>query len=89
MEQGAMRNALENFIGTVEATGGVCLDEEGHYVPVADPEWMDLGGAYLVACAALHRQPMIVAQNGHEDVEDDGDRRPRKQPRPENGSTAL
>ena len=67
-----MRNALENFIGTVEATGGVLLDEEGHYVPVADPQWMDLGDAYLLACEALQRQPTIVATSDREEVVDEG-----------------
>lgn len=45
----ALEAALREFIKTVEATGGVNLECE----PNADPEWLDLGHAYVAACDAL------------------------------------
>jgi hypothetical protein len=48
------------FIQTVEATGGVTLTDRG-YEPVADPDWLDLGDAYIAACKHLGRQPKLVA----------------------------
>lgn len=54
--------ALLAFIDTVEATGGVTeQDEEGEQGgggPAGDPEWLDLGEAYRLACAALGRKPV-------------------------------
>jgi hypothetical protein len=70
----AMRSALEAFIGTIEATGGCVRPErrtinldgqeivefEGHLpVPAADEDWPDLAAAYILACQALGRQPMV------------------------------
>jgi hypothetical protein len=70
----AMRSALEAFIGTIEATGGcvrpgrrtISLDGqeivefEGHLpVPAADEDWPDLADAYILACRALGREPMV------------------------------
>ena len=49
--------ALIEFCDTIEAAGGVALDQQGLYVPVGDPEWVDLGEAYLDACLALDRLP--------------------------------
>ena len=70
----AMRAALEAFIGTIEATGGCVrpgrrtispdgqeiVEFEGHLpVPAADEDWPDLADAYLLACRALGREPMV------------------------------
>jgi hypothetical protein len=70
----AMRSALEAFIGTIEATGGCVRPErrtihlggqeivefEGHLpVPAADEDWADLADAYILACRALGREPML------------------------------
>ncbi len=41
--------ALEKFVATVKATGG--LDHHG--APKADPEWLDLGDAYTAAKSAI------------------------------------
>jgi len=48
--------ALMQFVNTIENTGG--LENDG-VSPVGDPEWIDLGDAYVKACAALDRKPMI------------------------------
>ena len=45
----------ELFCLTVEATGGVRKDEAGYYVPAIDPEWIDLGEAYVAMCRTLGR----------------------------------
>ena len=76
----AMRTALEAFIGTIEATGG-CIRprradvgtpdealialEDDRPVPAADEDWLDLADAYLLACRALGREPMV------QDADDD------------------
>jgi hypothetical protein len=70
----AMRSALKAFIETIEATGG-CIRpagvivgpggdemidfEDSRLVPVGDENWPDLGDAYILACRALGREPMI------------------------------
>jgi hypothetical protein len=60
--------ALENFCSTIEATGGVFKDpENGYWYPVGDPTWFDLGDAYLAACEALRRKPLIA----DDDIEGD------------------
>lgn len=53
-----IREALLQFCETIEATGGVKEDVDGYTCPVIDDEWIDLGEAYLSACAALGREPM-------------------------------
>lgn len=52
--------ALIEFCDTIEAAGGVARDQQGLHVPVGDPEWVDLGEAYLDACLALDRLPKIT-----------------------------
>lgn len=51
--------ALEMFRSTIEATGGVVLNSHGHYEPVGDQDWIDLGESYVRACEALGREPMV------------------------------
>jgi hypothetical protein len=70
----AMRSALEAFISTIEATGG-CIRPSGRTVgpsgeefivfeddrpvPAGDDSWPDLADAYLLACRAMGRAPVI------------------------------
>jgi hypothetical protein len=56
----ATTTALLAFVTTIESAGGVTTDSQGHTVPVADDEWIDLGDAYLQACKALRRAPRMV-----------------------------
>lgn len=57
-ESDPQQQALKEFVGTVEAAGG--LFEGGPLpVPKADPGWVDLAQAYLRACEALGKEPMI------------------------------
>ena len=59
-EQGdLLRAALWNLISTVEATGGVAEDQYGNTAPQADPDWLDLGEAYLAACTAVDHEPRV------------------------------
>ncbi len=55
----ADRAALSAFVDTVEATGGVETHRNGLRSPAADVEWLDLGEAYVIACEALGRVPLI------------------------------
>ena len=64
----SLRAALDAFIATIEATGGCVRDDGVLLAPAADPDWIDLADAYLAACAAIGRTPMI------EEPEDEGDR---------------
>lgn len=50
---------LETFIQTIEATGGISENEDGTFSPLADPDWIDLADAYLLACDQLKRPPKI------------------------------
>ena len=52
----AMRNVLLNLVDAVDATGGVVTDDHGYIVPVADPDWIDLGAVYADACQVLGRE---------------------------------
>ena len=54
-----LKTALEEFIDAVEATGGVFIDCGGEACPHGDPEWTDLGSAYLSACRVLKRKPKV------------------------------
>jgi hypothetical protein len=83
----AMRSALEAFIPTIEATGG-CIRpggtdvsgpdeaaiefEDDRPVPAGDESWPDLADAYILACRALGRQP-LVRQADAETIPGDGE----------------
>ena len=54
-----MKKVLEEFISTIDNTGGVVLGINGLYVPVVDEEWVDLGEAYMSACMAIDHRPVI------------------------------
>ena len=54
------QQALKAFVDAIDATGGVRRQSDGCYVPVADEDWIDLGDAYLDACIALDRKPIVV-----------------------------
>ena len=55
-----LRAALMTFVSAIEDTGGCTRDYKGYVVPLADEDWVDLGDAYVEACAALDREPMIT-----------------------------
>jgi hypothetical protein len=68
--------ALRDFVHTVEATGGIFTDVDagGVVAPYADPDWCDVGEAYLLACAALGRKPVWdqSKENANDSADDDG-----------------
>lgn len=73
----AMRSALEAFVATIEATGG-CVGPEGATdramtltVPVVDEAWPDLADAYLMACRALDRTPVIRDADADDPIDND------------------
>jgi hypothetical protein len=62
-----LRNALRNFTNTIEATGGVRRrDTRSCVYPAADKAWTDLGEAYMAACKATGKMPMLNAQDDEE-----------------------
>jgi hypothetical protein len=83
----AMRPALEAFIRAIEATGG-CIRpgrravnlggreivefESLLPVPAGDEDWADLADAYLLACLALGREPMVRDMD-EDEIPDDAD----------------
>ena len=84
----AMRTALEAFIRTIEATGGcvrpsrvdvgppedVTIEfDESRPVPAGDEEWADLADAYILACRALGRDPVVHDADADEFRHDGGD----------------
>jgi len=54
-----VRAALLEFIGDVNAAGGLVRSSNGDVAPVGDPSWLDLGSTYLRACEAAGRDPII------------------------------
>jgi hypothetical protein len=62
LREQALSAALDAFITTIEATGGlmnIAEDDRPYLVPVADETWADLADAYLLACKAFNRLPKI------------------------------
>jgi hypothetical protein len=51
--------ALLEFVETIDTLGGVFLASDGEHRPVGDPDWSDLGRAYMQACEALGQDPKI------------------------------
>lgn len=62
-----MAAALNAMVDTINATGGVIPDGSG-FAPAADEEWLDLGGAYALACEALGMIPLIASGNQPEQL---------------------
>ena len=52
--------ALRQFVDTVNATGGLVVNDAGETAPAADEDWIDLADAYLAACEALSVEPWNV-----------------------------
>ncbi len=51
--------ACRDFVDAIDATGGAVRFPDGFVAPDADHDWIDLGEAYLKACAALGRKPRV------------------------------
>lgn len=45
--------ALHEFVDAVTVTGGVIRNRAGLHEPAADRSWIDIGEAYVNACAVL------------------------------------
>lgn len=72
--------ALEEFVSTIDATGGITTDDHGHPCPIGDEEWIDLGYAYLTAIDAIDAanrhataNPILEQTNPHFVAPDDTD----------------
>lgn len=53
------QKALNDFVFTINATGGAVRHENGNTGVAIDPEWTDLGAAYIRACAVLELKPEL------------------------------
>jgi hypothetical protein len=57
-----MAAALKALVDAINATGGLVSSGPVSVAPAADPEWVDLGDAYLLACEALGVTPFPHAK---------------------------
>jgi hypothetical protein len=60
------KDAAQMLIDTINATGGLLNFSNGTYAPLGDPDWIDLGEAYLAACAQKESTPMVAADDDTE-----------------------
>jgi len=58
-------DAVQQLINTINATGGVLPLPNGLYAPMGDPEWTDLGEAYIAACSERGLVPILAAGRGN------------------------
>jgi hypothetical protein len=69
LRQKPRAKALLALCSTVENLGGVYQNPDGTFSPAGDPEWIDLGEAYIVAVEELRalglrtKPPLYVAQS--------------------------
>jgi hypothetical protein len=54
-----LRRVCRDLVETVNATGGVFRDRKGYVRPHGDPDWIDLGETYNLACKALGVEPQL------------------------------
>ena len=54
---------LIDLITTVNETGGIRISADGTCAPNCDSDWVDLGEAYMRACAAIGDEPQIVEED--------------------------
>lgn len=66
-----IREALTEFVDAVDACGGVARTRDGLHEPLGDREWVDLGEAYMNACAALGRPAQVIVDDEEDDDDDD------------------
>jgi hypothetical protein len=53
------RKSAELLVAAIEVTGGLLQFSDGTVAPQGDHDWIDLGDAYLLACAELQRLPVV------------------------------
>lgn len=66
-----IKKALEEFCRVIENADGVVLLKNGLHEPHGDRAWLDLGEAYIQACKALGRKPVVEEEDPYD--EDDGE----------------
>lgn len=57
---GRLRNVLQEFTSSINATGGVVELDSGLHVLTCDEEWIDLAEVYIRACDLLKEEPKVV-----------------------------
>lgn len=65
--------ALKLFVETINATGGLIVNDAGETAPAADEDWTDLADAYLVACDALGVEPWNVEREALDAIDGEVD----------------
>jgi hypothetical protein len=50
--------ALRRIVDTINSTGGIVKHADETHGCLADPDWIDLADAYLLACEALNIAPL-------------------------------
>ena len=56
--------AAQLLVNTINSTGGCYRYPDGTTAPKGDPDWIDLGDAYLQACAELRKKPKLTDHKG-------------------------
>ncbi len=51
--------AAARLVSAINNTGGVVQFPDGSIAPQVDPDWIDLGDAYMAACTELGVEPRI------------------------------
>src|SRR6202035_737512 len=62
-------DAASGFFEAIESVGGVIQKRPGSFVPASEPDRIGLGNAYVDACVAFGREPLIVEEpnDGNDD----------------------
>jgi hypothetical protein len=53
-------SAAARLVSTINNTGGITRLSDGFVAPLSDLDWIDLGDAYMAACAELGLKPKFA-----------------------------
>ncbi len=63
-------DSAQQLVDAINATGGVVVVGPGQYAPLCDPDWIDLGLAYISACSEKGLLPVVRTDELDEDGDD-------------------
>jgi hypothetical protein len=75
------QDAAQLLVDAINAAGGVRSLPNGCYAPERDPQWSDLGDAYIAACSELGLVPLIAYHQTNKKANRQAARRQKKQNR--------